>query len=241
MTVKDLLRPLPGVRRISRLRQRHNFVDSAHYWERNYTHGGTSGEGSYGALGHAKAEFLNAFVREHGVRSVTEFGCGDGHQLSLAQYPRYVGLDVSRAAIDLCKRRFADDPTKSFFRYDGTCFVDHAGLFNADLALSLDVIFHLVEDSVFEMYMTHLFSAGDRYVVVYATNMAMRDTAPHVRHRLYTSWVEDNCPQWQLAQHKPGPGTGACRADFFVYRRLVTRAPSQVSERVLTITEQEPG
>jgi SAM-dependent methyltransferase len=222
MTVKDLLRPLPGVRRISRLRQRLSFTDSAHYWEQNYAHGGTSGEGSYSALGQAKAEFLNAFVREHAILSVTEFGCGDGHQLSLAEYPRYVGLDVSQTAIGLCKRRFAGDSSKSFFLYAGTCFVDCAGLFAADLALSLDVVFHLVEDPVFETYMGHLFAAGNQYVVVYATNLLMRGTAPHVRHRPFTSWVQDNCPQWRLTQLARGSNSGACRADFFVYKRVAT-------------------
>jgi SAM-dependent methyltransferase len=222
MTVKDLLRPLPGVKRLSLLRQRLSFTGSAHYWERNYAHGGTSGDGSYGVLAQAKAEFLNAFVRENDLRSVTEFGCGDGHQLSLAEYPRYVGLDVSPAAIGLCKPLFAQDPTKSFFLYDGACFVDHAGLFTADLALSLDVVYHLVEDSLFEMYLTHLFAAGDRYIVIYATNTPMRDTAPHVRHRHFTPWIEENCPQWRLTQLKRGPNSGPGRADFFVYERLTT-------------------
>jgi hypothetical protein len=222
MTVKDLVRPFPGVRRLSLLRQRRTFNNSAHFWEKNYAGGGTSGAGSYGALGTAKAEFLNAFVREHGVRSVTEFGCGDGHQLSLADYPRYVGLDVSRAAIALCKRRFADDPSKSFFRYDGPCFIDHAGLFTADLAISLDVIYHLVEDSVFETYMTHLFTAGGRYVAIYSTNMVMGGTAPHVRHRNFSSWVDENCPQWRLAGLTCGTGPGSGRADFFVYERQGT-------------------
>lgn len=50
MTVRDLLRPLPGVKRLSRLRQRLSFTGSAHYWERNYARGGTSGDGSYGVL-----------------------------------------------------------------------------------------------------------------------------------------------------------------------------------------------
>src|ERR1700757_3968895 len=117
MTVKDLVRPLPGARRLSLLRQRIGFRGSAQYWERNYARGGTSGPGSYGALAEGKAAFLNAFVHERAVGSVIEFGCGDGHQVSLAHYPRYVGLDVSRSAIALCKRRFADDRAKSFFLY----------------------------------------------------------------------------------------------------------------------------
>ncbi len=220
MTIKDLVRPLPGVREFSLLRQRLGFTGSASFWERNYVLGRTSGGGSYGALAKGKAAFLNAFVREHGVRSVTEFGCGDGHQLSLADYPRYVGLDVSRTAIGLCERRFADDPTKSFFLYDGACFVDRAGLFVADLAISLDVVYHLIEDSVFETYMAHLFSAGGRYIVVYSTNELMGGTAPHVRHRRFSPWVEDNCPQWRLSQVARGANSGPGRADFFVYERV---------------------
>ena len=89
-----------------------------------------------------------------------EFGCGDGNQLSLAEYPSYIGLDVSRTAIGLCQRRFSGDPAKSFFLYDGTCFTDRAGVFAADLALSLDVVYHLTEDAVFETYLRHLFAAG---------------------------------------------------------------------------------
>jgi len=219
MTVKELLRPLPGVKHLSLLRQQFRFAGSAQYWERNYLGGGTSGHGSYGKLAELKAEFLNAFVRKHDIKSITEFGCGDGHQLSLAEYPPYIGLDVSPAAICLCKQRFLNDRTKSFFLYDGNCFVDSAGLFAAELTLSLDVVYHLVEDSVFENYMTHLFAAGQLYVVVYATNKEIGGPAPHVRHRQFTSWVEANCAGWQLAQVAYGPNFGVGRADFFVYER----------------------
>jgi hypothetical protein len=222
MTAKNLLRPLPGVKRISRLRQQLSFGSSAHYWEQNYAHGGTSGSGSYGSLAHAKAEFLNGFVREHDIKSVAEFGCGDGNQLALADYPCYIGLDVSRTAIGLCKRRFADDLDKSFFVYDGDCFVDRKGLFAADLALSLDVVYHLIEDSVFTTYMTNLFAVGQLYVIIYSTNADMGRTAPHVRHRHFISWVEGNCPDWRLAQLRRGPNPDIGRADFFVFERVAT-------------------
>jgi SAM-dependent methyltransferase len=223
MTVREIMRPLPGVRWLSLLRQNLNFTGSAPFWERKYLRGDTSGPGSYGTLGTGKAEFLNAFVRDRQVRSVIEFGCGDGHQLSLAKYPRYIGMDVSRTAISLCKEGFVADPGKSFFLYDGSCFVDHANVFRADMAMSLDVIYHLVEDSVFDTYMTHLFSAGERYVLVYSTNSEVRDDAPHVRHRIFTSWVEENCPQWRLARVAQGPNPGPGRADFFVYERVPPR------------------
>jgi SAM-dependent methyltransferase len=219
MTVKDVVRPIPGVRQISLLRQRIHFNSSAGFWERNYARGGTSGPGSYGTLAHGKADFLNAFVRSNSVQSVIEFGCGDGNQLSLAKYPSYVGLDVSRSAIGLCKSRFAGDPSKSFFLYDSSCFVDHIGLFKAELALSLDVIYHIIEDPIFDAYMEQLFDAANRYVIVYSTNGIIRDDAPHVRHRHFSSWVDNNCPRWRLKDVTDGPGSGARRADFFVYEQ----------------------
>ena len=220
MTVKDLIRPLPGVRQLSLLRQRAGFHGSALYWERNYARGGTSGPGSYNAPAEGKAAFLNDLVSTREIRSVIEFGCGDGHQLSLADYPSYIGFDVSRSAIKLCQHRFADDPAKSFFLYDGTCFVDRAGLFTADLAISLDVIYHLIEDQVFDTYMTHLFAAGTRFVVIYATDGEIPDAAPHVRHRHFTRWVQAHGQGWRLAQVAPGPNSGPGRADFFTYERI---------------------
>jgi hypothetical protein len=229
MTAKDLVRPIPGVRRLALLRRRLGFAGSAQYWESNYARGGTSGGGSYGDLARGKAAFLNSLVRDRGVGSVIEFGCGDGHQLSLADYPRYAGLDVSSAAIRLCKRRFADDRTKSFFRYDGECFVDRGGLFSADLAISLDVVYHLVEDAVFETYLEHLFAAGRRYVVVYSTDAEASGTAPHVRHRRFTPWVTRRLPQWQLAGITAGPNSGPGRADFFVYQRAADASGGTVA------------
>jgi SAM-dependent methyltransferase len=219
MTIREIVRPLPGVRRMSLLRQRLAYADSARYWERNYASGETSGCGSYGALAEGKRRFLNDLVRARAVSSVIEFGCGDGNQLSLAEYPSYIGLDVSRTAIALCQRRFAADPTKSFFLYDGACFTDRAGLLTADLALSLDVVYHLTEDTVFESYLRHLFGAARRLVVIYSTDMERSGTAPHVRHRRFTPWAAANCPGWSLTGVTRGPGTEAPRADFFVYER----------------------
>jgi SAM-dependent methyltransferase len=222
VTVKELIRPLPGVRQFSLLRQRIGFRGSAQYWERNYARGGTSGQGSYDFLAEAKAGFLNDFIRAHEVRSVIEFGCGDGNQLSLVGYPRYIGLDISRSALELCQRLFVGDPEKSFFLYDGACFTDQAGLFTAELAISLDVIYHLTEDTVFDTYMRHLFAAGTKYVIIYATNRKMSGTAPHVRHRQFTQWTEAHGQGWRLTQVTPGPNTTPDRADFFTYERIIS-------------------
>lgn len=223
MVVKELIAPLPGVRHISRLRKRIAYKGSAAFWERRYAKGGWSGPGSYGDMARGKATFLNAFVQEHDISSIIEFGCGDGNQLSLAEYPNYIGLDVSKSAIELCIQRFSSDYTKSFYLYDSLCFADHKDLFTADLILSLDVVFHLTEEAVYETYMSQLFAAGHFYVIIYSTNALISDEAPHVLHRNFSSWVDSNCPQWRLKSVAQGPGSGRLRADFYVYERSTDR------------------
>src|SRR3954469_5502180 len=120
-----------ATRPIRRLR----FGRSADYWERRYASGGTSGAGSYGPVSLFKAEVLNEWVETHAVASVLEFGCGDGHQLGLARYPRYTGLDISRTALDRCVRQFAADETKSFFIHEPRLFVNR-GATRAELVPS---------------------------------------------------------------------------------------------------------
>jgi hypothetical protein len=178
------------------------FPGSRAYWEARYAEGGTSGSGSFGRLAEFKARILNAFVVEQGIGSVIEFGCGDGNQLSLAKYPAYVGLDVSRSALRRCRERFGSDSSKSFFLYDPDAFVDHAGVFRADAALSIDVLFHLVEEAVFEAYLGNLFDSSTRFVVIYSSDREQTATG-HERHRNFTSWVITHRPQWALMKRLP--------------------------------------
>ena len=123
------------------------FPGSERFWEQRYSTGGTSGPGSYHHLAEFKAEILNKFVRENSISRVIEYGCGDGNQLKLAEYPSYLGFDISSTAVAICRQNFAKDATKSFKSMN-----DYAGE-TAPLTLSLDVIYHLVEDEVFTAYM----------------------------------------------------------------------------------------
>jgi SAM-dependent methyltransferase len=198
-----------------------HFPGSQSYWEARYRSGGNSGAGSYGRLAEFKAEFVNAFVRENAIRSVIEFGCGDGHQLTLARYPRYLGFDVSATAVALCRSAHGGDPSKEFrhtSEYRGE---------RADLVLSLDVIFHLTEDAVFAAYMERLFQSADRFVIIYSSNMDAppSTTGAHVRHRRFGRWVEEHAPEFELRRHVPNPlpyiddEHEGSFADFYVYGR----------------------
>jgi SAM-dependent methyltransferase len=132
------------------------FPGSAAFWDARYREGGTSGKGSYGRLAEFKAEILNDFVRAKHIGSVIELGCGDGAQLSLAEYPEYLGVDVSEVSVQRCRALFASDQTKRFYLKSAL----PADLKMFDLAISLDVIYHLVEDDVFESHMRELFRSS---------------------------------------------------------------------------------
>jgi SAM-dependent methyltransferase len=202
------------------------FPGSTAYWEQRYRGGGNSGAGSYGNLARFKAETLNALVRHRHLQSVIEFGCGDGNQLSLFEFPHYIGLDISRTALIRCIDRFRTDRSKSFFLYDPLACSDNQRLFHADVSLSLDVIYHLVEDSVFDQYMRALFHAADRCVVVYSSNFDDNKAAAHVRHRRFTDWASCNAPRWTLATciqnqypFDPRQSDETSLADFYVFER----------------------
>lgn len=219
----------PGLVRVTRYLRRHTFSGSQRYWERHYSQGGTSGEGSEGALARFKAEVLNDFVARHGVSSVVEFGCGDGSQLALAAYPRYLGLDVSPTALRHTMDRFAPDPTKSFLGYEPARFTDPARFVGADLAISLDVIYHLVEDETYLLHLRHVFSAARRFVVLFTSDLdsltVVEPPAPHVRHRPVVRDVADLFPGWRLRERVPnrypyrGAGTPTSFADFLIYEQ----------------------
>lgn len=228
----------PILRRLSvalyRLVQRGRFSGSADYWETRYAAGGSSGAGSVGESARFKADTLNRFVAEHSVQTVIEFGCGDGSQLQLAEYPAYLGLDIAASAVERCRSLFASDPAKHFEVYPPEAYEAAQCLHRAELALSLDVIYHLVEDSVYERYLRHLFSAAERFVIVYSTNIdaaAAPPTALHVRHRQFSGWVADRCPGWELVSVISPQGANppdraiSLEPVFFIYHKMGSAGP----------------
>eukprot|EP01037_Dinobryon_pediforme_P005844 gene5844-5912_t len=150
--------------------------DSAEYWRKRYESGGNSGAGSYGALADFKAQALNGFVERHGIESATEYGSGDGNQLSLLKISKYIGLDVSAKAIENIRGRYAGDASKSFFEYNPDDFTPDASLIS-DISLSMDVILHLTEDFRYE-------------------KQQLEKMAQHNRFRDHRIWMKINAPQW---------------------------------------------
>jgi hypothetical protein len=168
---------------------------SASYWEGRYRAGGNSGAGSYGRLAAFKAAFVNGFTELNGVRSIIEFGCGDGNQLSVLSVPHYTGVDVSPTVLARCRTRFPNH-----------VFVDPSRLGDvpaADLGLSMDVIFHLTEDTAFEHYMRSLFALSTDFVIIYSSDRDARAPDLHVRHRHVSAYVQRTLPAWSLLARVP--------------------------------------
>ncbi len=189
------------------------------YWEARYRAGGTSGMGSAGRLARFKAETINRFIAGNRIRSMIDLGCGDASMLGLLEPPAdYVGVDVSPAALARCAERF---PDLRFVTPDALRTIAPA-----ELTLSLDVIYHLIEDPIFAAAMRTLFAWATRFVVIYASNLDAAWPARHVRHRRFTDHVAAAEPDWRLLAHLPNPypfdptdPNETSFADFFFYGR----------------------
>lgn len=198
------------------------FSSSSLYWDDRYKVGGNSGAGSYGRLAQFKASVLNDFVIMHGINSVVEYGCGDGAQLELAIYPEYTGFDVSPKAVAICQSKFPDKPNFKFF--ETKTLLDKEGSF--DLAVSLDVIYHLVEDDVFDAYMKCLFASSSKFVIIYSNNIDKKFDVPHVRGRKFTLWCDEFAKDWTLYQvieniypYEPAAPNDTSHSDFYIFKR----------------------
>ena len=188
-------------------------IDSERYWQERYLAGGNSGEGSYGGLAKFKSEIINKFVEDNNIKTVIEYGCGDGNQLQLGKYENYLGLDVSPECVKWCKNIFSGDGSKQFklmSEYDNEF---------ADLTLSLDVIYHLIEEEIYEAYMNRLFSSANQFVITYSSNRDIPNRGPHVKHRNFSSWVNKKIEGWELIQNIPNKFADKTYAEFFIYQK----------------------
>jgi SAM-dependent methyltransferase len=222
--MKEMIKRIPIVGSISRkiygaLCKKKPFPGSEEYWIQRYKSGGNSGPGSFHKLAEFKSEIINDFVKRNNVVTVIEYGCGDGYQLKLAEYPSYIGFDVSPKAITLCQDIFQDDKTKSF-----RLMTEYKGE-TAQLTLSIDVIYHLIEDDIYYSYMERLFNSSERFVIIYSSNYD-EEQQYHEKRRQFTRWVETNISIWKLTHHIPnrfpynGNNKEGSLSDFYIYEKL---------------------
>jgi hypothetical protein len=198
------------------------FTNSKDYWIDRYAKGGDSGAGSYNNLAKFKGDVINEFVLKNKIKSVIELGFGDGNQLKYFQFPFYTGFDISDTVIQKCRHQFKNDTNKKFMH------MSDISNQKADMVMSLDVIYHLIEDETYRNYMTHLFDLSKRYVIIYAfDNEESKNYAPHVKPRKFTKWININRPDYKLIEHIPNKypfdeekPKSTSFADFYIYERI---------------------
>jgi len=202
------------------------------YWEHRYSNGGLSGDGSTGRLAKFKAEVLNGLVAEFDVTRVLELGCGDGQQLVLATYPEYVGIDISPTAVRLSTAAHASKSTVSFLCMDPTAVIDNLGLLRSDMAMSLDVIYHILDEDDFNAHVDLLFESASKLVVLFASDSETLDpkftARAHIRHWPVRRLVDERFgAEWQLARSipnrypfDPADGANTSIAHFQVYTKI---------------------
>ena len=117
---------------------------------------------------------------------------------------------------------FSADTTKNFFLYSPDHFIDNNNVFSAELSLSLDVIYHLVEDNIYKTHLTHVFESSSKFVAIYANNEESPQVNPHVKTRNFTKDIEVMFPEWSLLEVIEGEPTSdetIPRVDFFIFKK----------------------
>ncbi|MDC0304874.1 class I SAM-dependent methyltransferase [bacterium] len=225
--MRKLIKSIPflgllSVKIYRKIKRGPRFISSGNYWEERYNNGGDSGAGSYNQLAKFKANIINDFVQEKMIDDTLELGCGDGNQLKYLKFNKYKGMDVSPSAIKRCEELYSNDPTKTFE------VIGNSSNAKYDLVLSLDVIYHLVEDDVYERYMNKIFDSAKKYVIIYSSNYNEKNfglRSEHVRHRKFSSWIERNAPEFLLVNkvlndfQYNGDGINTSLADFYFYEK----------------------
>ena len=187
-------------------------------WEKRYRSGGNSGAGSYGVLEEFKRNVINDLIEENNIASVLDLGCGDGNQIKLLKLKKYTGFDISKTIIKKCQNIYKNDKTKNFVHYNG---LDIDNNYSSELGLSLDVLYHLMEEDMFFKYLKNLFTLSNKYIIIYSQNKnhGEIETNPngHIKGRNFTDYVENTFKNWKLLKKIDQKYPELSSADFYIY------------------------
>ena len=157
-----------------------------------------------------------------------EFGSGDGSQLQLTRFPLYVGVDVSRTAVENTRQRYADEPSKTFIHVDE---LNSAAPGGAHAVARCRV--PLGGGSRLRTVHVAVIDAATRYVIVYSSNDDRAPDSVHVRHRKFAQWVENTRPDFRQCGFVANPFPESLRdidntsfADFYFFERVSAPNPN---------------
>jgi len=183
----------------------HILFDSKKYWEDRYKRGEDSGIGSKGVLSKYKASVINKFVKKNRIQTVCDLGCGDS-PFTLYEIPDFTGYDISE---------FIIEKNRGIYNFKFTSSINDLNEY--DLVMSLDVIYHLIEDDVYHQHMTDLFRLSKKYVIIYSPNREEFFSEPHNRYREFLKNVPKEFKLKTLIKN-PHKGT-LTQSDFFIFEK----------------------
>jgi SAM-dependent methyltransferase len=190
-----------------------SYFDSNTYWNDRYVKGGNSGEGSYGLFAAFKGNILLQYIKDLSIQSIIDYGCGDGNQARYYKCNKYIGIDVSQKAIDLCKKTFYYDMNKQFY-LDTEFFKSFDSSQKVDCAISCDVILHLIDPSLYISYIHNLFSLSNKFVIIYSYDCDLKHTS-HVQYHNFTKTIQELYPNWILLHKIMNPIDK--KTGFYIY------------------------
>lgn len=154
-------------------------MENINYWDSRYVSGGNSGDGSYGCLLDFKEEVINSFIQDNMITSIQDFGCGDGSLLSRLKLDgiQYTGYDISDFILGRLRQKFKDKTFLHLKDYQNRM---------SDLVLSIDVIFHLLDQDSYKKYIELIQKATSKYLIVYSSNSDnMGVYVSHIKHHMF--------------------------------------------------------
>ena len=201
--------------------------NSGEYWKQRYNNNGNSGSGSYGRLCEFKNRVLNRLVKENNIAKVIEIGCGDGNILINSAYKEYRGYDISEKVVKICQDKIKKE------NYEFEVIKSDTAIEKGDLVLSLDVIFHLIEDEEYYKYMYSLFTHSTKWVIIYTSDMNEKEfnekygvQGSHVKSRKITEFIKNNVKNWDLVKtiHNEYPynlndRNNTSFSNFYIYQK----------------------
>jgi len=129
------------------------------YWDRRYLSGASSGGGSVGRTRDWKWGLIDEHVEISG-KSVLDVGCGDLSFWENRDCKRYTGLDFSDVVIE---KNLLRRPDWSFRCTDASEPAD----LSTQIVLCLDVLFHVLEDPVYEGILRNLSRWTEEKLFIY--------------------------------------------------------------------------
>ncbi len=146
------------------------------WWDVRYARGGNSGAGSHGYHYQFKRDYIRSAIQRFGFASAVDFGCGDGSQINEIEFGAYQGVDISQSVVNHCREFYKDRPHFKFDVYEAFS----PGRY--DVAMSLDVMYHVVEPDQYDLYLNRLFSYS-KYVLIYTNLVPRKDNSAHMCFR----------------------------------------------------------